>query len=91
MANPLHIRGIATATYFLKNYIYVPFYFPRINNDSKPVLAEIKRKVYIIKRLKAKMLVGNDILVPEGFVLDLSNKEATISSCNTKIQILIKP
>ena len=37
------------------------------------------------------MLVDNDILVPEGFILDLSNKEAIISSYNTKIQISMKP
>lgn len=45
----------------------------------------------MVEGLKAKMLVSNDILVPEGFILDLSNKEATISSCDTKIQISMKP
>lgn len=45
----------------------------------------------MVEGLKAKMLVGNDILVTEGFILDLSNKEATISSCDTKIQISMKP
>lgn len=37
------------------------------------------------------MLINNDILIPEDFVLDLSNREITISRCNTKIQILMKP
>lgn len=69
----------------------MPFYFPRKNNNSKLVLVEIKKEVHLVKRLKAKILVGNDILVPKGFVLELSNKEAIILSCNTKIRILIKP
>lgn len=29
-------------------------------------------------------------MVPKSYILDLSNKETTILSCNTKIQILIK-
>lgn len=91
MANPLHVRGIGAATHLSKDYIHVPFYFPGTNNDGKPVLAEIRREVHLVEGLKAKMLVGNDILVPEGFVLDLSNKAATISSCDTKIRISLKP
>ena len=91
MDNPLHVRGIGTATHLSKDFIHVPFYFPGMDNNGKPVLAEIRREVHLIEGLKAKMLVGNDILVPEGFILDLSNKEATISSCDTKIQISMKP
>lgn len=45
----------------------------------------------MVEGLKAKMLVGSDIFVPEGFILDLSNKEVTIPSCDTKIQISMKP
>lgn len=91
MANPLYVKSINAATHLSKDYIHVSFYFSGTNNDSKPVLAKIRKEVQFVEGLKAKMLESNDILVPKGFVLDLSNKEAIISSCNTKIQILIKP
>lgn len=67
MTNPLYIRGINATIYLLKNFIHISFYFPKINNNSKSVLAEISKKIHLVKRLKAKMLVGNDILVSEGF------------------------
>lgn len=66
-------------------------FFPRMDNNGKPVLAEIRSEVYLVEGLKAKILVGNNILVSKGFILDLLNKEATISSCNIKIQISMKP
>lgn len=66
MANPLHVRGIGAATHLSKDYIHIPFYFPGTSNDGKPVLAEIRREVHLVEGLKAKMLVGNDILVPVG-------------------------
>lgn len=90
IANPLYIRGIGTVIYFLKDFIHVPFYLPIISNSGKLVLAEIKKEIYLVKRLRAKILVDNDILISESFVLDLLNKKATIFSCDTKIQILIK-
>lgn len=37
------------------------------------------------------MLIGNDILILEDFILDLSNRETTIFRYNTKIQISMKP
>lgn len=86
MANPPYVKGIGATTHLLKDYIHIPFSFLGTSNDDKPVLAKMGREVYLIEELKAKIPVGNDILVTKGFILDLSNKEATISSCNTKIQ-----
>lgn len=82
---------MSVTTHLSKDFIYMLFYFPKIGNNSKPVLAKIRRKIYLIERLKVQILIGNDILVPEGFVLDLVSKKVIIFSYNTKIQILIKP
>lgn len=43
MDNSLHVSGIGTATHLSKDFIHVPFYFPGMDNNSKPVLAEIRR------------------------------------------------
>lgn len=82
---------MSVTTYLSKDFIYMLFYFPKISNNSKPVLAKIRREIYLVKRLKVKILIGNNILVSEGFVLDLLNKKVIIFSYDTKIQILIKP
>lgn len=85
IVNLFYIKSIGIATHFSKNFIYIFFNFFKINNDSKPVLAKIKREIYLIEGLKTKMLVSNDILISKKLVLDLSNKKAIIFSCNTKI------
>lgn len=90
MTSFLHVKSIGTAIHLSKNFIHIPFYFFGTNNNSKSVLAEIKQEVHLVEKLKIEMLVGNDILVLKRFILDLSNKETTISSCNTKIKILMK-
>lgn len=70
MANPLYVKGIGATTHLLKDYIHILFSFLGTSNDGKPVLAKMGREVYLIEGLKAKMLVGNDILVTKGFILD---------------------
>lgn len=81
---------MSVTTHFSKDFIYMLFYFPKISNNSKPVLAKIRREIYLVERLKVKILIGNNILVLEGFVLDLLSKKVTIFSYDTKIRILTK-
>lgn len=89
--NPLYVKNISIITYFSKNFIYYVFFnFFKIDYNNKLVLAKIRKKIYLVEELKAKMLIDNNILVIKGFILDLLNKEVTIFSCNTKIQILIQ-
>lgn len=90
MDNLLYIKNISITIHHSKNFIYILFYFFEIDNNGKPVLLEIKKKLNLVKKLKVKILVSNKILVPKKFILDLSNKKVTIFSCNIKIQILIK-
>lgn len=90
MTSFLDLKDINATIYFSKDFIYMLFYFSGISNNGKPVLMEIKKRVYLIKKLKTKILVSNNILVLKSFVLDLLSKKVIIFSCNTIIQILIK-
>lgn len=83
--NPLYIRDISIKIYLLKNFIYILFYFFKIDNNSKSILVEIKNKIYLVEKLKVKMLIDNDILMSKDFILDLLNKKPIIFNCNTKI------
>lgn len=44
-----------------------------------------------MKGLNAKLLIGNDILGPEGFTIDVKKKSAHIASCNASIELSIRP
>lgn len=84
------LKSISVIRHLSKNFIHISFYIFETSNNSKPVLVKIRIKLHFVKRLKAKILVGNNTLVLEGFVLDLLSKDVTISSYNTKIRISMK-
>ena len=78
MINLLNIRSIGAITHFAKNLIFKVFQLPKTNNYDKPILVKIRRDIILVERLKTKMLESNDILVLEGFILNLSSKKAII-------------
>ena len=41
--------------------------------------------------LKANMLIGNDVLGPEEFVIDINQKKAYIGSCDVNISLQVRP
>ena len=51
------------------------------------MLVCLRRELYIIDNLRVKMLIGNDIIEPEGIIIDIANKKARINSCSTIINI----
>jgi len=53
--------------------------------DVNPIITLFIRKVYIINRLKAKILLGIDIIELKKFELLLIKKSVYIGSCNVNI------
>lgn len=51
------------------------------------VYAFIKYKLYLVKCIKANILIGNNILTPEGFVLNIGLGHAIVGSYDVKIII----
>lgn len=88
---PLQVRGIGSNSHITNRYVFTPIFFPAIDEAGQAILAEIQRKIHIIKDLKAQMLIGNHILIPEGFAIDLKDKKAKIHSCKAKIDLIIRP
>ena len=92
MANPLRVRGIGSNTHETKEYILVPFYMPASKaSDGTSVLACITREIHIVDGLKANMLIRNDVLGPEEFVIDINKKKAYIGSCDVNISLQVRP
>ena len=80
MATPLEVRGIGSDSHLANQYTTMVIYF--MGKDGR-IASTRKREVHLVDNLKANMLVGVDILAPEGIVIDPKRKTATIHSCDS--------
>ena len=67
----------------------VPFYLPGTTNDGIKAIGCIRREIHLVNNLRAKMLIGNDIISPKQIVIDIANKSARVGSCYLNIKINI--
>ena len=74
----INVRGIGNKKYNASEYTQVQFFF----YIAKGV-AIIEREVHIINDLVANVLIGIDIIMPEGIVLDFTQSIVIIGSCNS--------
>lgn len=72
-------------------FVSMSLYFPSIDSTNHPAYAHIHRELHIVKRFKANLLVGNDILATKRVIIDLVNKSAMILSCQMTISIAAWP
>ena len=78
-SGPVTVNGIAGSemTY---EYVQLDLWFQGLLN-GKPATAYIQREARIVNNLKAKLLVGMDILGPEKINLLFTSKKMVINSC----------
>jgi hypothetical protein len=92
-ASGVSVRGIdnkaqQTSTYVVLQ-LYMPAYDPS-NGSSK--IAEIRREFHIVSDLRCKLIIGEDVIEPEGFVIDSQARKASIKSCdNLNVKLRITP
>ena len=55
------------------------------------MLTCLRRKLYIIDNLRVKMLIENNIIGPEGIIINVVNKKARIDSYSTIVNITARP
>ena len=71
----------------VKAYVRIPLYLPATTRDRNGVLAQLSHHlIAIIDNVPANMLIGNDIIGPEGIVVDVSRRRAFIGSCKVMIK-----
>lgn len=90
---PLTLRGIGTATYTLTEYVRFPLFF-EAKRCGMAVLVKVMIEAYITDNLRAGLLLGTDIMVPHGIVLNLGTAHATVASCPAAaipLQVAAKP
>ena len=89
MITSLRVRDIEAITHDANEYIKIPIYFSGVK-EGRQILACITREIHLVKGLKVNLLIGNDFLESEGFVIDVSNRKVTISSCEITIDLSIR-
>ena len=88
MASPLKVRGVGTNKHETSEYVTIPIYLPgKTTEENKDVLACLRRELDLVEDLRAKMLIGNDIIAPEEITVDIANGKAQIGSCKVTINI----
>ena len=74
MASPITVRGVAQGVHRCNEFAKLDIYLQGTST------ALIRRDVHIVDGLKAKMLIGMDIIGPERIIIDAARKLAIIGS-----------
>jgi hypothetical protein len=73
MASLLKVRGLGTSKYKTLKYIINPLYLPAVEKDTdRNVLIYIRKEIYIINNLRAKILIRNNIIGPKKIVINIA-------------------
>ena len=78
MASPISVRGIGSTDHKTNEYVLLDFYI--LHKDNRT--AHLRRELHVVEELHANILIGIDIMGPEGIVLDVNSKTAIIKSCD---------
>ena len=90
MITSLKVRSIDSITHEISEFVMISIYFLDTNKFEKSALANIIREIHLIDGLKINMLIENDILELEGFIIDVSKRTTTVNSCEIIIELFIK-
>ncbi len=77
--SPVHIKGVGDEMYLSKESVVLDVFFPDVTNTR---LAKITREFHIVQDMDCGLLIGNDIIEPEGIVINLAKKRMQISACD---------
>lgn len=78
MASSISVRGIGTTNHSTNEYVLLDIYIP--GTDGR--IAHIQRELHIVEELRANVLIGIDIMGPEGITPDMRKKIPVIKSCD---------
>lgn len=87
MSTPLKVRRIRASKHESREFAALSLYFPGKNNTGQLVYASLTCEIHLVEDLKANLLIGNDIMSSEGFVIDVKGKSALIGSCGVTVPI----
>ncbi len=77
MPTMLNVKGIGSQKHSANRWVLLKMKFMGVNNQ----LLEIEREIHLVDDLKAKLLIGVDILDPEGIIINIREKTAIFTHC----------
>lgn len=86
MASPITVRGLGSNKHQTSEYVVTSLYLP--SEDGTAMLAP--REIHIVDDLKANVLIGMDIMVPEKIDILASQSKAMVGSCNMSVPIEVR-
>ena len=87
MSIPLKVRGISASKYESGEFAALSLYFPGRKDTDQQVYALLTCEIYWVEGLRANLLIGNNIISPEGFIIDVKKRSVLIGSCGVTIPI----
>ena len=87
MSSPLKVRGIETSKHESAQFAEVSLFLPGENLEGQQVYASFKCELHQVDGLRANILIGNNILAPEGFILNFKMGHAVVRSYRVTIPI----
>lgn len=87
MSTPLQVRGIAASKHKSRDFAALFLYFLGRNDAGQQVYASLTCEIHLVKGLKANLLIGNNIMSPEGFVIDVKKRSLLIGTCKVTVHI----
>ena len=88
MSKAITVRGLGSNKHQTSAYTIFPLLLPgQLKNGKKVTAMTAPREVHIVDNLKAKMLIGMDIMVPEKIDIITSTSSAFIGSCQVKMPL----
>ena len=81
MSTSLKVRGIRTSKHESAQFAEISLFLPGESDKGQKFYASIRCELHLVERLRANILIGNDILAPESFVLNIGLGHALVGSC----------
>ena len=88
----ISVRGVGTERHLTDDYLVMDLYI-KGKVEDKDAVAHLRREVHVVDNLKAKLLLGMDVMVPERMIVNLDLKKLTVGSCKglkTSIKVTSK-
>lgn len=87
MSIPLKVGGIRASRYKCEKFAALFLYFLGTNDAGKLVYALLRCEIHLVKGLRPSLLIGNDIMSSENFVINIEKKTMLIGSCKVTVSI----
>lgn len=86
----LRVKGIKSFKHKSREFAALFLYFPGKDIVGQQVYAYLTCKIHLVKGLRASLLIGNNIMSPKNFIIDVNRKSVFIRSCKVTVPIDVR-